>query len=168
MRLDRIESGSEVFIDANIFIYHFTGSSLEGSDFLSRCEQGDLTGITSVHVLLEVLHRLMMIEAVRKDLVKSPNILKKLKKFPERIKQLNEYFINTLKIPEMNIVVKPVSLGTILTSQAVRAGYGLMVNDSLIVASMQEEGIKVIATNDDEFSRIKSLQVHKPTDVKMS
>jgi len=64
----------------------------------------------------------MMIEAVRKDLVKPPNILKKLKKFPERIKQLNEYFINTLKIPEMNIVVKPVSLGTILTSQAVRSG----------------------------------------------
>ncbi len=77
----------------------------------------------------------MMIEAVRKDLVKPPNILKKLKKFPERIKQLNEYFINTLKIPEMSI---------------------------------QEEGIKVIATNDDEFSRVKSLQVHKPTDVKMS
>ena len=35
MRLDRIESGSEVFIDANIFICHFTGSSLEGAIFLA-------------------------------------------------------------------------------------------------------------------------------------
>lgn len=168
MRLDRMESGSEVFIDANIFIYHFTGVSNESSDFLSRCEQGDLTGTTSVNVLLEVLHRLMMIKAVRKRLVQPPNIVKKLRKFPEKIKQLNEYFINTLKIPEMGIRIKPISFETILKSQAIRAGYGLMVNDSLIVASMQEEGIQSITTNDEGFLKIKWLTVHKPADVRLS
>jgi len=70
MRLDSIEPGSEVFIDANIFIYHFTGVSDESSNLLSRCEQGNLTGITSLNVLFEVLHCLMMVEAVRKKLVK--------------------------------------------------------------------------------------------------
>lgn len=167
MRLDRIESGSRVFIDANIFIYHFTGVSAESSDFLNRCEQGDLAGITSLNVLLEVLHRLMMVEAVIKNLIKPPNIIRKLQKSPEKVKQLNEYFINTLKIPEMGIVIQPVSYDTILKSQAVRAAYGLMVNDSLIAAGMQDEGISLLATNDDAFTRIGSLQVHKPTDVKL-
>ena len=39
MKLDEIKTGSEVFIDANIFIYHFTGVSDECGDFLNRCEQ---------------------------------------------------------------------------------------------------------------------------------
>jgi len=73
MKLDNIESGSEIFIDANIFTYHFTGISDESSNLLNRCEQGDLTGLTSVNVLLEVLHRLMMVEAIRKKLAQPPN-----------------------------------------------------------------------------------------------
>lgn len=165
MRLDSIESGSEVFIDANIFIYHFTGVSNESSNLLSRCEQGDLTGMTSVNVLFEVLHRLMMVEAVKKKLVRPPNIVKKLKRFPERIRQLNGYFINTLKIIEMGIAIRPISFETMLKSQVFRVEYGLMVNDSLIVASMQEEGIKALATNDDGFKKIKEISVYKPTDV---
>lgn len=168
MRLDRIDSGSRVFIDTNIFIYHFTGVSAESSNFLNRCEQNDLEGITSLNVLLEVLHRLMMVEAVRRSLIKPPNIIKKLKKSPEKVKQLNEYFLNTLRIPEMGILIKPVSYDSILRSQAIRAAYGLMVNDSLIMASMQEEGISLLATNDDAFKRIKSHHVHKPGDVKLS
>ncbi len=167
MRLDSIESGSEVFIDSNIFIYHFTGVSNESNAFLNRCEQGDLNGVTSVNVLLEVLHRLMMIEAVRKKLVRPPNVVKKLKKFPEKIKQLNEYSINTQRIVEMGIAVKTISFEAILKSQTFRAGYGLMINDSLIVASMQEEGIKALATNDKVFSKIEGISVYKPGDVRL-
>jgi len=60
MKLDEIKTGSEVFVDSNIFIYHFTGVSDECGNFLNRCEQGDLTAITSVNVILEVLHRLII------------------------------------------------------------------------------------------------------------
>ncbi len=165
MSLRRIKSGSEVFIDANIFIYHFTGVSDECTDFLLRCEEGDITGITSVNVILEVLHRLMMIEAVRKRLVKPPDIVKKLQKNPGKIKRLSEYFINTQKILEMNIEVKPISFETILKSHSFRVGYGLMVNDSLIVATMYEEGIRALATNDSGFKKIDGLSLFSPTDV---
>lgn len=57
MKLAEIKAGSEVFVDSNIFIYHFTGVSDECTDFLSRCEQGELIAMTSVNVILEVLHR---------------------------------------------------------------------------------------------------------------
>ena len=165
MKLDRISSGSAVFIDANIFIYHFTGASNECKSFLDRCEQGDLIGITSVNVLLEVLHRLIMVGAYKKDLVRPPDIVTKLKKHPERIKQLSEYFINTQAIPQMGITVRTVLWETVLKSQSVRSRYGLMVNDSLVVASMEEESIKMLATNDAGFSNVEGLLIYSASDI---
>ena len=67
-------------------IYHFTGVSDECGDFLNRCEQGDLAAIPEVNVILEALHLLMMIDAVKKSLVKPPNIVRKLNESPEKIK----------------------------------------------------------------------------------
>jgi len=165
MNLDEIEEGSEVFVDSNIFIYHFTGVSGECSNFLKRCERGELAAVTSANVVLEVLHRLMMVEAVRKGLVKPPNIVRKLNKAPQKLKRLNEYFINTDKIPEMGVVVRPITLETIIKSHIVRLAWGLMVNDSLVVASMQEEGIHVLATGDKAFERVKEIDVYGPQDV---
>jgi len=78
LKLIDINAGSEVFVDSNVFIYHFTGVSGECSDFLNRCERSELIAMTTVNVVLEVLHRLMMVEAVRKNLVKPPNVVKKL------------------------------------------------------------------------------------------
>lgn len=40
-----------------------------------------------------------------------------------------------------------------------------MVNDSLIVASMQEDGIKNLATNDAGFEKVDEILVHSPGDV---
>ena len=57
MKLSEIERGSEVFVDSNIFIYHFTGVSEQCSRLIDRCEKGDLTGMTSANVIPEVLHR---------------------------------------------------------------------------------------------------------------
>lgn len=165
MHFSNIESGSEIFIDANIFIYHFTGASNECSEFLGRCEQEDIYGVTSVNVILEVLHRLMMIEAIRKRLVTPPNIVKKLQRQPAKIKLLNEYFMNTKKIVDMGIEVKPLSMETVFISQSARLSHGLMVNDSLIVASMQETGINSLVTNDKRLSTIAGFSVYTPADI---
>jgi predicted nucleic acid-binding protein len=60
---------TEVFIDANVFVYHFSGPT-EYTDFcsrfLQRIEEGRLSGFTSTLVLAETLHRLMIIEAATK------------------------------------------------------------------------------------------------------
>jgi len=44
--LPELPAGQTVFIDANIFIYHFTGLSRECSRFLERCAWGDPCGIS--------------------------------------------------------------------------------------------------------------------------
>jgi len=168
MKLTEIKAGSEVFVDSNILIYHFTGVSDECSDFLGRCERGELTAMTSVNVILEVLHRLMMVEAVRKNLVKAPNIVKKLSKAPQKLKRLNEYFVNTQKIQEMGIGIKPLVFETIIESHVVRLASGLMVNDSVIIASMKKEGIRLLATNDKAFEKVDEIDVYSPEDIKLS
>jgi predicted nucleic acid-binding protein len=124
--------------------------------------------MTAVNVILEVLHRLMMVEAVRKNLVKPPNVVKKLSKAPQKLKRLNEYFINTEKIQDMGIAIKPLIFETIVKSHVVRLASGLMVNDSVIIASMKQEGVKLLATNDKAFEKVDEIHVCTPEDIKLS
>ena len=91
MLLDQIAAGSRVFIDSTIFIYHFTGASADCKQFLERCEGGDLKGVTSVVVLAEVAHRLMMVEAVSRGSLTTGNVVRKLRAKPELVARLETY-----------------------------------------------------------------------------
>jgi predicted nucleic acid-binding protein len=64
MSLVDLRDGDRVFIDANIFIYHFGGRSLECKALLERCARRALLGYTSTPILAEVLHRRMVAEAI--------------------------------------------------------------------------------------------------------
>src|SRR5438309_11788714 len=65
--LASVPPGQHLFIDANIFIYHFTQSPLTAvcTAFLQRVEAGEILGSTSVVTLTEVAHRLMRREVIR-------------------------------------------------------------------------------------------------------
>ena len=71
MILAELRDGDRVFIDANIFIYHFGGRSPQCKTFLERCARREPLGYTATPVLAEVLHRLMVAEAITKGLVTS-------------------------------------------------------------------------------------------------
>ncbi|MEA3239452.1 MAG: type II toxin-antitoxin system VapC family toxin [Candidatus Bipolaricaulota bacterium] len=163
--LTELSAGQTVFIDANIFIYHFTGLSQECSIFLERCERGEVWGVTAVHILLEVLHRLMMIEAVTKELVTSGNIAKKLRKRPNVVKQLADYQTQTEAILEMGIEVVGLTSDSLKVSHPYRQQDGLLVNDSQTAAVMEAEGILYLATADPDFTRVEELRVYSPLDL---
>jgi len=163
--LPELPAGQTVFIDANIFIYHFTGLSQECSIFLERCERGELWGVTAVHILLEVLHRLMMIEAVTKKLVTPGNVAKKLRKRPNVVKQLADCQTQTEAILEMGIKVVDLTSNSLKLSYPYRRRDGLLVNDSLTVAVMEAEGILDLATADPDFTRVEGLWVYRPMDL---
>jgi predicted nucleic acid-binding protein len=107
----------------------------------------------------------MMVEAVNKKLVRPPKTLQKLKERPEKVCQLNDYFTNTMAILDMGIRVHPITAELLRKSQSIRSRYGLLVNDSLIAAIMEEEGIQIMATNDDGFLGIAWIKVYKPSDL---
>lgn len=163
--LAELTAEQTVFVDANIFIYHFTGLSQECSDFLCRCERGELWGVTGIHILLEILHRLMMIEAVSKGLVAPGNVAKKLREKPNVVEQLADYQIQTEAILEMGIDVVELTPDHLKATSRYRRRHGLLVNDSLTVAAMEIEGIPNLATADPDFARVETIQVYSPQDL---
>src|SRR4051794_2274752 len=61
--------GDALFVDANTLVYHCTLDPKFGSactDLLDRIGRGEIAAFTSTHILLEVCHRLMTLEAARK------------------------------------------------------------------------------------------------------
>jgi predicted nucleic acid-binding protein len=68
-RLPNLPSGADVFLDANVFIYSFSGRSNQCRDLLHRCSVEEVFGITTLEVINEVSHRLMLTEAVANGVV---------------------------------------------------------------------------------------------------
>jgi predicted nucleic acid-binding protein len=83
MTLAEIPAASTLFIDANVFVYHFVGASARCSALLARCETGVIRGMTSILMVAETAHRLMMIEAVERRLVTPGNVARKLAQRPD-------------------------------------------------------------------------------------
>jgi predicted nucleic acid-binding protein len=165
MRLDRIPVGISVFIDANIFIYHFTGVSPQCTAFLGSCEGGRLAGITGVHVLAEVAHRLMAVEAVRKGLITPGNVAAKFRAHPDIVRALSDYQTNLNTLMAIGIQVLFLGPDDLVASAAVRRVSGLLTNDSLTAAMLQRERIRALATSDPDFRRLPDVRIYEPTDL---
>lgn len=165
MTLADLGAGDSIFIDANIFIYHFGGQSAECKTLLEHCARRELLGYTSTSILAEVLHRLMVAEAIQKRLVTSKSTVRKLKEKPELVKQLKRYNEDGKKIREMNLTILSLTPEILTQSEPVRKKEGLLTNDSLVVAFMRARGLTKLASTDSDFARIQDLELFKPTDI---
>jgi len=165
MKLEDLPGGAPIFVDANIFIYHFSGISLECRAFLQRCESRQVEAFTGVHIVLEVMHRLMMLEALQKGLSTGGQPARKLKEQPEIIKVLREYNQSVQQIPRLNICVRTITSGVVRASETIRVQNGLMTNDSITVALMRKLSLTAIATADADFDNISALRVYQPRDI---
>ena len=62
-----IPAGVAIFLDANTLVYHFANHPNFGAvctQLVKRIEQHQLPGFISTHVLSEIAHRLMTLEAL--------------------------------------------------------------------------------------------------------
>ncbi|MBI3962637.1 MAG: PIN domain-containing protein [Deinococcus sp.] len=165
MRLDQIPSGSTLFVDSSIFIYHFTGASADCRSFLERCERGNVRGVTSVIVLAEVAHRLMMIEALARGLVPPGNLARKLREKPKIVRQLHLYQEQVEQIPLMGFQVLSLELGSLIRSAELRRRYGLLTHDALVATAALEAGLTAIASADQDFERLPDVRLFCPADL---
>ena len=165
MSLADLRDGDRVFIDANIFIYHFGGRSQECKALLERCARRTLLGYTATPVLAEVLHRRMVAEAIAKGLVTARTAVRKLGEAPEVVKQLTQYQDDVSKIPHMHLTILPLTLEIVQASAEVRKDEGLLTNDSFVVAFMREQGLTQLATANGDFDRVGGIAIYKPTDL---
>ena len=163
--LSEVPDGASVFVDANIFIYHFSGPtplSPACSAFLERVEHGALHGFTSTIVLIEVLHRLMIIEAVGALQIAPRDVPRYLKEHPHQAKALAAHQAATQKIQQMGVQLVIVGVEDIERSHAIKREHGLLTNDALVLAVMERSGVTALASNDPDFQTVDTITPYLP------
>ena len=165
MTLTEIAAGSAVFIDANIFIYHFAGQSEECSSFLASVERGEVRDFTGPVSVLQVAHRLMMLEAIEQGFSMKPNPAARLARQPRLVRRLSKYYFSLLRIPKLGIEVLPLPQEFLAASQEFRQSHRLLVNDSLVPMHMRQAALSILASADEAFDQIPGVQRFHPADV---
>ncbi len=164
LALSDLPDGSDVFIDANIFIYGLTSRSNEATDFLRRCSREEVYGVTLFGIVNEATHRFMVAEAFDKGHIGRANA-DKLNRKPEVVRDLTEYWVTTRRILDLNLLFLAFEREVLIQAQQERQTAGLLTNDSMIVACMRSLGLERLASNDGSFDRVPEIQLYSPTDV---
>jgi len=107
----------------------------------------------------------MIVEAVATGLVSGKDVVKKLRARPDLVRRLHVYQEHIERIPLMGVDVIPLDVGTLLRSADIRRQYGLLVNDSLVVAAACGAGVGHLASADVDFGRVKELKLYRPSDL---
>jgi len=162
--LSSVPTGSRVVVDANIFVYAANGTSNECADFLERCAQEELRGLTTFETLAEVNHRLMLEDAVVSGIIQRGNAAS-LRRMRQSIPDLKAYWPSVVKIFDMNLRIVELDEARFQRAQEMRQRHGLLTNDSLILAAADGFGITGLATRDDDFDNVPWLTVYKPGDI---
>ncbi len=162
--LGNLPSGSDVFLDANIFIYALCNQSSECLTLLQRCAREEVFGITTVDLLNETTHRLMLAEACARGII-SKEKASSLRRRLSDIRDLGRYWQQMQAVLGLNLIILETKQTRLHKAHAERANYGLLTNDSLIVAAMREYGITNIASADADFDHIPGLTRYRPTDL---
>jgi len=154
-----------VFVDANPLTYHFQPHPVWGppcTDLLQRIENQELAGFTSTHVLSEVSHRLMTIQASALFGWPFAGIGNRLRTHPAEVQQLTAFRQAIERILQSNLQVLTITPVLLATATALSQQIGLLTNDGLIVAVMQAHGLTKIASSDTDFDRVPGLTRYAP------
>jgi predicted nucleic acid-binding protein len=165
MTFANLATGDAVFIDANILTYHFEPHALWGAactQLLQRIENQQLAGFTSTHVIGEVSHRLMTIEAHRVLGWQIAGIGNRLRTNPTEVRKLRLFRTAVEKLLQGRLQVLTVTPAHLVTGVTLAQQLGLLTNDALIVAVMQAHGLSKIASNDTDFDRVPGLTRYAP------
>ncbi len=165
--LTDIPNSAVVMLDANVLVYALTPqASLHRAcrELLERGARGDVTLCTSVSVTADVPHRAMVLEVLAQGQAqRSAEAVALLKQRPDLVQQLTRYRTILRDLRQARVDILPLTYRDLHASRLSREQHGLMVNDALIVAVMQREGITFLATNDPDFARVPGLAVRIPT-----
>jgi len=162
----RIEPGTIVFIDANILLYAVSGHWKFGDSskcLLDSINDGKYNGITSVLVCNEVFHRSLIAEIVERENISPVSVLKCLKEDPDLVRESTKAWAAIEKIKQINHL-NTVGIDESTFELALRYSkkYALLSNDALHLATMKQEGVSTMASNDRDFSGVEWLQIWRP------
>jgi len=157
--------GAAVFVDANTLVYHFGPDPVYGppcTDLLVRIRRQEVQGFTATHVVAEMAHRLMTLEVMKTHAWPLPGIASRLRKNPAQVQKLTAFRQAIREVPIFGITVLPIPPDLLDAGAAISQVTGLLTNDALIVAVMQQHAFTNVASNDSDFDRVPGLTRYAP------
>jgi predicted nucleic acid-binding protein len=160
-----LPAGATVFVDASVFIHHFEPNALYGpaaTEFLERIENQEVSGITATHILSEVAHRLMTLEAMQAFGWKSAGIALRLRNHPTQVKTLKRFRQAIQEIPLFGVRILTIDPTWLDPAAEISQQTGLLHNDALLIAVIRVHGLTNLASADPDFDRVPGITRYGP------
>lgn len=168
MNLDEIPSGSLCVVDTNVLLYAEQGTSLQAQRLLRRIEKREVLGVMPQPVWQELMHKLMLAEALMLGHLSGGNPARQLAGKPDVIKRLMLYKDKIRALVTLGMAFEPCTrIDLVDKAVAIQERHGLLTNDSVIVAMALRLEADVLVSADKQFQFIKEVPVYAPSDVKL-
>jgi predicted nucleic acid-binding protein len=131
-------------------------------ELLNRIERQEIEAFTTTHVLSDVAHRLMTLEAITRFGWPAAGIAQRIRKHATELQQLTNYRVALDGLRSSRLQVLPTSLALVVAAADVSRQYGVLSGDALIVAVMQANGLTHLASNDSDFDRVAGMTRYGP------
>lgn len=167
MNLDDIQNGTLCVIDTNILLYAEQGLSAQAQRLLRRCSAGEMVGILPQTVWQELTHRLMLAEAMMLGKIAGPNPARQLAQKPDVVRSLSIYKEKIEALQNLGLGFEACTRKDLLEDALTLQGkYGLLTNDSAVLAVALRLKADVLVSSDAAFQRISAPMVARPSDLK--
>lgn len=165
MTFDDILSGTAVFVDANSLVYAVTADPRFGlpcKRLLERIDNQDIPGFTSAHVLSEMAHRAMTLEAAARFNRPLAGMANWLRRHPAEVQQLTRHRQAIDEVRAGKVHVLPVEGSDVSHAADLSVSFGLLSSDAPIVVIMQRHGLSQLASLDTDFDHVPGLTRYAP------
>jgi len=155
-----------VMLDTNIVIYALfphVRYYQACKDLLQRGARSEVQLRLTVSAAADVIHRAMILEFLAQDQVqRSADAVTYLKQHPQAVQQLSRYKSILRDLTQAKVMILPQTHRDLHASKQYREQYGLLTNDSLLLAVMRRDRIHYLATNDPDFERVPGIAIRQP------
>ncbi|OGQ80568.1 MAG: hypothetical protein A3F90_01980 [Deltaproteobacteria bacterium RIFCSPLOWO2_12_FULL_60_19] len=167
MNLDDIPAGSLCVLDTNVLLYAEQGVSMQAQRLLRRIEKRDVLGVLPQPVWQEVTHKLMLAEALMQGQIGGGNPARQLAGKPEVVKRLTLYREKIKALFTLGLAFEPCAKADLADKAFyLQERYGLLTNDSVILAIAMRLDADALVSADAQFREIKEIRVYSPSDLK--
>lgn len=149
----------------NIFYYHYVEAppfSEPCTTFLERAAAGDIEIYTSLHVLAEAIHKVMIAEAEQTFGRSRAGLVNWLRHDQGRIAELDAFRQAAADLAATGLRLLPADLTDLIEASRLSARLGLLTNDAMVLALMGRHSLTNLVTNDDDFDGHPGLSIWKP------
>ena len=153
------------FLDANILYYHVVaqeGLSAYCTALIREVVLDQRKAATTANAMSDAVHKVMFTEAATFHKRPRAGLLAWIKDHPGAIKQLSLFRAAAERFAELPLWMLPVNEDSVKMAADISAATGLLTNDALNLAAMEENDIRHLVTNDRDFDGLPGITVWKP------